>query len=622
MKTYLLLLFLTTLSFSQVKTPYSDVIKFYDVDKLNYLKSFFDSEQKYRDIRVENFFLSNPQIAKSFHSDERFYSIYDIHDGMPVYFVTDNLGSGTTIRVNHLYSGGSLGLNLHGQNMTGGVWDGGSVRTTHQEFNGKVFSLDAGAINNHATHVAGTFFAAGSNPNLRGIANQAYGLSYDWNNDLSEMTLEAINGLLVSNHSYGPSISSEWLFGAYDSRASQVDQLANTAPFYTIVKSAGNDRNDFTNPIISGQLSAKFGYDLLKGWSNSKNIIVVGAVNDVPNYFGSSSVMMSAFSSWGPTDDGRIKPDIVAKGVNVVSPTSISDTSSGSLQGTSMSSPAVSGACLLLQQHYFNVFSNHMRSSTLRGLINHTADEAGPAIGPDYEFGWGLLNAKTAAELIISKASNNAIIDELTLLSSNTYSRSFSSTGNDALMISISWNDPAATNFNNGIVDPNVSYLVNDLDVRVIKDGEIFYPWTLNPSEAWMPASRNQDNFRDNFEKIQIDNPNGVYQIQVTHKGNLVGGQQVFSLIVSGPNVSLSNDDFAIKSFAIYPNPTFGILNIQLDDELEAEYEIYDIQGRNILNSFIHNGNSEVNVEGLSNGVYLIKVTQGKTTSTKRFIKK
>jgi len=622
MKKILIIFLFSTFSFSQIRTPYSDVVKNYDLEKLSQLKSFFDFEQINRNNRITNYFIQNTDVPKSYYLNDRFYSIYDIVDDNPIYFVTDNLGSAVTIRTNHLYTGGSLGLDVNGQNMTGGVWDGGSVRTTHQEFSGKVFSLDAGSVNNHATHVAGTFFANGSNPSLRGIAHQAFGLSYDWNNDISEMTLEAINGLLVSNHSYGPSLNSAWLFGAYDSRASQMDQLAVTAPYYTVVKSAGNDRNDFTNPVISNQLSTKFGYDLLKGWANSKNIIVVGAVSDVPNYFGSSSVSMSAFSSWGPTDDGRIKPDIVAKGVGVLSATSISDSSSGFLQGTSMASPAVAGACLLLQQHYFNVFGNYMLASTLRGLINHTADEAGAATGPDYEFGWGLLNAKSAAELVTSKSTENSIIDEILLVNGSTYSRSFSSTGTDPLMVSISWNDPAATNFNSGQEDPNVLYLVNDLDVRVLKDGEVFYPWTLNPAEAWMPALRTQDNFRDNFEKIQIDNPNGVYQIQVTHKGNLVGGQQMFSLIVSGPNVTLSNDDFLVKSFAIYPNPTSDILNIQLDNENDGVYEVYDIQGRNIAADSILNGRGEVNVSSLSNGVYFVKVTQGKSTSTKRFIKK
>ncbi|MFX9740601.1 hypothetical protein ABTP03_19585, partial [Acinetobacter baumannii] len=57
---------------------------------------------------------------------------------------------------------------------------------------------------NHATHVTGTLIASGVNPIAKGMA---YGIpniiAYEYQNDFSEMTAEAANGLLLSNHSYG-----------------------------------------------------------------------------------------------------------------------------------------------------------------------------------------------------------------------------------------------------------------------------------------------------------------------------------------------------------------------------------------------------------------------------------
>ena len=118
---------------------------------------------------------------------------------------------------------------------------------------------------------------------------------------------------------------------------------------------------------------------------------------------------MSSFSGWGPTDDGRIKPDICANGVGLYSSYSGSDTQYASISGTSMATPNLSGSLLLLQQHYQNLFGtgSFMRSATLKGLVIHTADEAGSNPGPDYKFGWGLANMATAAQAITAAKANN-----------------------------------------------------------------------------------------------------------------------------------------------------------------------------------------------------------------------
>ncbi len=96
------------------------------------------------------------------------------------------------------------------------------------------------------------------------------------------------------------------------------------------------------------------------------------------------------FSSWGPTDDGRIKPEVVTKGVAVKSPVASSDTADDSYPGTSMASPGVAGVGLLLQQYQYSLFGEYMRAASLKGLIMHSADEAGYDLGPDYSFWMGV----------------------------------------------------------------------------------------------------------------------------------------------------------------------------------------------------------------------------------------
>lgn len=67
-----------------------------------------------------------------------------------------------------------------------------------------------------------------------------------------------------------------------------------------------------------------------------------------------------------------------------------------------------SGGSYQLQQHYQNTHSStRMRSATLKGLALHSADEAGSADGPDYIYGWGLMNAERAAELISLDSDKN-----------------------------------------------------------------------------------------------------------------------------------------------------------------------------------------------------------------------
>ncbi|GAB4134314.1 MAG: hypothetical protein Fur0027_22880 [Raineya sp.] len=485
-------------------------------------------------------------------------------EGKPIYYVTqNNLDAAQTTRADKLWTGGSLGLDLNGQGMIVGEWDGGPVRISHQEFgsptrvenkDGVPFSSHNGNTD-HATHVAGTMVASGLTPNAKGMAHQANLWANEWNNDESEMANQASLGLILSNHSYGydASFLATWEFGFYDSQSANWDNIAFNAPFYTIVKAAGNDRNDGYN---TGAPFNATGYNLVTGSACSKNVLVVAAVNSVPNYTGPSSVTMSSFSSWGPTDDGRIKPDISGMGVNVYSTSSSSNTGYTTMSGTSMASPNVTGTLVLIQQHYKNLNAGQfMRSATLRGLVIHTADEAGSNPGPDYAFGWGLLNAEKAVN-VISQRNGTSIIDERNLNNSETYTLNVTALSNTTpLEVTIAWNDPAGTPLTNGTLNSTSPRLVNDLDLRVTEGTNTFFPWRLDPANPSAAATQN-DNFRDNVEKIIIPNPiaGATYTITVNHKGTLQGGNpQAYSLIVSGiaanPNAVFA--DFTTSSNTI-----------------------------------------------------------------------
>ncbi len=460
-------------------------------------------------------------------------------DGTLLYYTTNNVDASKSTRANHLNTGGSTGYGLDGQNMIAYVWDAGHPRITHQEYDGpggnnRVSIMDgATQLHYHAAHVAGTITASGVDPNAKGMAPNSKVRAYQWNNDLAEATTAASNGMLLSNHSYGYGAEglSAYYFGGYIDESRNWDNLMFNAPYYLMVKAAGNDgeRTHFNSePLMSG-------YDMLSGATTSKNNLVVAAANDatVDNNGNLISVNIAGFSSPGPTDDLRIKPDITGNGVNVYSTYDGFNTAYNSISGTSMASPNVTGSLLLLQQHYNNINGNFMRAATLKGLALHTADDAGP-IGPDVKYGWGLLNSLRAAETI-TQHGTESIIQEMVLNQGQTITLTIDSDGVNDLLASISWTDRPG-NVSSGTNSPTAA-LVNDLDIRVIKNSATYHPWSLTSVTT---NSKNGDNNKDPYERVDVANASGTYTLTITHKGSLVGGSQAFSLIITGLQVECS----------------------------------------------------------------------------------
>jgi len=532
------------------------------------------------------------------------------YDGMPEYYETHNGDAAVTVSTDQIWPGGGAGFNLSGDGETVGEWDGGAVRTSHVLLASRVTQVDAAAtLSGHATHVAGTL-----------IANQDYGVTYsgmayeanlhacDWNDDNAEMTTAASGGLLISNHSYGftrgwsensgdwywygsPTISEteDCWFGFYNENSQAWDEIAYNAPYYLIVKSAGNDRDDdIPSPgdphYVWGGISwvssttvrdPDGAYDCIGQQGVAKNILTVGAIGDIAGgYSQPSNVSMLSFSSWGPTDDGRIKPDLVGNGEDLLSAYHTTDGAAAYMSGTSQSGPNVAGSLVLLQQHYKSLSGgNPIRASTLKALALHTADEAGIADGPDYQFGWGLLNTERAATLINSvwiDQTEHSMQEQL-LTQSGTYTMQVTSDGSQPLKVTICWTDPAGTPVS-AQLDPADIMLVNDLDVRITGNSTTYYPWKFaapNPNTPSETATTG-DNIRDNVEQVYIASPaSGVYTITVNHKGSLQSGSQIFSLIMSGANFSDQSLPVILASFNIAAGNNMAVLNWKTESEID-----------------------------------------------------
>lgn len=580
--------------------------------------------------------------------EERFFSLvgYDDETGSLIYKTTyNNVASASSLQTANAKVMHTAGVTGNGIRV--GVWDGGVGLPNHQAFVGGRYTIRDGGNESwttvigrrHAAHVAGTV-AAGNfgDGTAMGFAYESQVYAYNWRNDVSEMSAAAGHAsmpILVSNHSYGIDYDlytgGPGIFGRYDTNAHDFDVIANNAQYYTIVTAAGNDRAKNYNPGRGGK-------DLLSWGAVAKNAVTVAAVNGINNYTGPNSVTMSTFSNWGPTDDFRIKPDISAKGVNVKSISNAGTSSTETMSGTSMASPAVAGVFALWQHYHSNMFDNrYMKSATVRALMAHTAREAGPAPGPDFMFGWGLIDAGAGMEVMDQAVEGKALLKEFNLPNSREFGYEFSYDGVEPLVVTIAWNDPAyqATTWTN--VDTKL--LINDLDLRLINldTQTTYYPWALRRSWSVAPTStqiaiRTGDNMRDNIEKIEPENAvAGNYKIVVSHKGNLVGGSQDYSLIITGAggimpttDGQVSAEKIALQNLSLYPNPVEDVLNLTGDLNVldGSKMSIYDLSGKKVIETTFDANSDQLNVSKLESGVYILTISKEGVKQDYKFIKK
>ncbi len=486
--------------------------------------------------------------------------LYDFRGDRPLYRVTLNANAAISTGANLLRDQGAP-YGLDGTGMKVGVWDEARVRNTHREFaTTRVVLKDSSTTySDHSTHVAGTIGGAGTDPLAKGMAPKVAIDSYDWNSDYTEMTAAGaatatdMTRITVSNHSYGVGFdtAAEYVpyMGAYETEASTTDALAAGLPFYQIFWAAGNEQ-DF--------ITTKGGYQSITFNGLAKNIITIAAGGDaVSGGLRSVSNNLASFSSEGPCDDGRIKPDLTANGVDLYSSvaftppagTASSTTAYDTYSGTSMATPNAVGSSILLQQLYTREFpGQRLRASTLKALLINTADDVGRA-GPDYQYGWGYLNVKAAADLILAHKASLAspkLIEGTLTSATKTRTHTFTWDGVSPIRATLCWTDPAGVALDPTVaaqVDVRTPNLVNDLDLKITApDGStVSLPYVMPFVGTWtdaamlLPATTGVNRV-DNVEQVRIANPSqaGNYTITVTVPGALTGANQVYSLAVTG----------------------------------------------------------------------------------------
>lgn len=484
---------------------------------------------------------------------------------------------------------------LTGSGINVGVWEAQAVTDgTHLDLTPRV-KIEAGQTatnNDHATHVAGTIASSGANvANAEGMAPQANLSAWDSSGDANEMTLAATSAggaldplpVRISNHSYSIGIgwngsgtsfnANQNQFGLYTIASANYDNVVRNAGLM-VFKSAGNDRNDAPPAPVAGQpadcTQGGLGIfaDCIEPRGNAKNVFTIGAMNGAAN--------ITAFSSFGPTDDGRIKPDLMAHGQNVLSlacncfadedgngtddVVPNTTTASTSKNGTSQATPAAAGmAALILQDAARRNLP--MTPAMMKALMIQTArDVAGTGqatAGPDYATGWGIVDAQAAVNLLRQGGIQEGTLNATGIPSAWT-AELFVPPGLGELKVTLAWTDPAGT--------PGGQILINNLDLRLIApDATVVTPWILNPATPGVAAVRNGGNDSvNNVEQVSVLTPMpGTWTVRVSaDAGNLPQAPQTFAVagILPRSDVVLVMDRSGSMTL---PSGTPGVTKIQ-----------------------------------------------------------
>ncbi len=464
--------------------------------------------------------------------------VYDVANVDFVLFVDeapppmDMVNDVTRVRL-HVNEVQAAPYNLSGAGVSGLVYDGGMCDSTHPDFGDRVHWNEVAAVADHATHVSGTFGGSGLNsggqyrgmaPNVTMISGQydacvPYCL-YESPNDFEPDYTRARNvfDIELTTNSIGANIDRngypcEW-FGDYESTSRLLDQMVNNTAGDPLIMcfAAGNERG--------GASCANSSYRCMSVPAGAKNIITVGASTATDGIAG--------FSSWGPTDDGRVKPEVCARGDNVTS-TVPGGGYEGGWAGTSMATPAVAGVVALILEKWHTMFPGapDPLPETVKAILINSTTDIGPA-GVDFQTGYGLVNALKAIDNMIAGGILESAIE-----TGEDFTRTFTvQAGLNALDVSLAWSDLPAT----GNVTPT---LINDLDLSLTDpSGTPYLPWRLNPNNPGGAATTGVDTINV-CERVHVASPAaGTWTLHVT--GTLNGAEtQKFGL---SANVALVTD--------------------------------------------------------------------------------
>jgi len=356
----------------------------------------------------------------------------------------------------------------------------------------------------HATAVCGQIASSGgNNPQAKGVAPAAALLVYAVGSNggsgaevfATTDVLSAVSkGARISNHSYGPTGLTAADFGSYESISADWDTALRGSDLIGFF--SGNEEQ--------GGLSGHIDF-----FVGAKNTICVGAtgpnahaVDDNPPTPKSNGI--APFSEFGPMNDGRVKPDLVAYGGDNNTANVILDNGTNSttqISGTSFAAPACTGVAALVFQQHIAVVGREPTAAMTKAILCNSATDLG-ALGPDQTYGFGIINAEAAINTInLRTSSNSTPFLEGILTNGGTDTFTLDVQNSTQLKVTLCWMDPAG--------NPGAQKaLINDLDLELVRpDGVTIFPFSLDPANPSAAATASGPNTVDPIEQIIVDSP-------------------------------------------------------------------------------------------------------------------
>ena len=398
---------------------------------------------------------------------------------------------------------GVLGLTGEGIDLL--VWETEIPLFTHEAFDNASLVIEFNSENspsNHATAVIGSVIGQGNcafHPTAPRATVHAFdnALSPDgWSIRLAqwETMLDAGIGH-ITNWSF--------LSGGHSVKT-DIETVTHAHPEHLLVLGSGNPSHAKWNSATN----------------DHKNGLSVGSVNH-------DLTLSSGNSGRGPSDEGRIKPDLVDFGSQVVLPGMDANGEGGLriMQGSSFACILTAGKAALIQQAANDLLGHTLRGDALKAILLMTAQDLGPE-GPDFQFGFGRMQTDVGVEFIHRLhdgcPSAGIHVGHLQPGESDTLLVTYS--GVHPFQACLTWMDPAIGGQNHSVL--------NDLNLRFENDGgDDVLPWAMPEAQTFLDnlydlslldslTAVRQVNHIDNVELIEIDGLEGnAHRLVVQHNG-------------------------------------------------------------------------------------------------------
>lgn len=273
--------------------------------------------------------------------------------------------------------------------------------------------------------------------------------------------------------------------------------------------------------------------------ADSYNCIAVGAINNKGTIPRTDDECDTSYSSYGPTSDGRIKPEVVAPGTSITS-TKNTDSDWGTQSGTSFSTPHVSGAAAVIEQ-YLNEKENidkEFYPLVVKSLLIHTAVDwkesgSGPGTdGIDDNTGFGYISLPNVQNFTNYGFLYGASLSSYYVAYRIPYYYNVSLEAGIPFNLTFVWNRHASYNA------PYVYYYGNGIpnDINL---------YLLNRSGA---VIANSSDVKNNIEQLNYTpSSSDFYFLKIVVEGDLQYAGEEYYGLVSSHNLTQTNLDFFVN---------------------------------------------------------------------------